>query len=39
MATTVGIFNTGNFVTDQAKKSFAAMITRLMPNGTARSSL
>lgn len=35
MATTVGIFNTGNFVTDQAKKSFAAMITRLMPNGTA----
>lgn len=35
MATTVGIFNTGNFVQDQAKKSFAAMITRLMPNGTA----
>lgn len=35
MATTVGIFNTGNFVTDQAKKSFAGMITRLMPNGTA----
>jgi hypothetical protein len=32
---TVGIFNTGNFITDQAKKSFAAMITRLMPNGSA----
>lgn len=32
---TVGIFNTGNFITDQAKKSFASMITRLMPNGTA----
>ena len=32
---TVGIFNTGNFTTDLAKKSFAAMITRLMPNGTA----
>ena len=30
-----GIFNTGNFTTDLAKKSFAAMITRLMPNGTA----
>lgn len=30
-----GIFNTGNFATDLAKKSFAAMITRLMPNGTA----
>ena len=32
---TVGVFNTGNFTTDLAKKSFAAMITRLMPNGTA----
>jgi len=31
----VGIFNTSNFTTDLAKKSFAAMITRLMPNGTA----
>lgn len=32
---TTGIFNTGNYTTDLAKKSFAAMITRLMPNGTA----
>ena len=32
---TVGIFNTGNFATDLAKKSFASMITRLMPNGSA----
>jgi len=32
---TLGVFNTGNFTTDLAKKSFAAMITRLMPNGTA----
>lgn len=32
---TVGVFNTGNFTTDLAKKSFAAMITRLMPNGSA----
>ncbi|MNZ67053.1 hypothetical protein D3C78_852880 [compost metagenome] len=32
---TMGIFNTGHFVQDQAKKSFAAMITRLMPNGNA----
>ncbi len=32
---TVGIFNTDNYTTDLAKKSFAAMITRLMPNGTA----
>ena len=30
-----GMFNTGNFTTDLAKKSFAQMITRLMPNGTA----
>jgi hypothetical protein len=29
------IFNTGNFTTDLAKKSFAGMITRLMPNGSA----
>ena len=35
MATIQGIFNTGQFTTDHAKKSFAAMITRLMPNGTA----
>lgn len=32
---TTGIFNTGNFTTDLAKKSFAGMITRLMPNGSA----
>ncbi len=32
---TTGIFNTGNFTTDLAEKSFASMITRLMPNGTA----
>jgi Family of unknown function (DUF5309) len=31
----VGIFNTGNFTTDLAAKSFAGMITRLMPNGQA----
>ncbi len=30
-----GIFNTGNFTTDLAKPSFASMITRLMPNGSA----
>lgn len=30
-----GIFNTSNFTTDLAAKSFAAMITRLMPNGQA----
>jgi hypothetical protein len=30
-----GMFNTGNFTTDLEKKSFASMITRLMPNGTA----
>jgi len=30
-----GMFNTGNFTTDLEKKSFAQMITRLMPNGTA----
>lgn len=30
-----GMFNTGQFTTDLAKKSFAQMITRLMPNGTA----
>ena len=35
MPTVTGIFNTGNFVTDQAKKSFASMLTRLMPNGSA----
>jgi hypothetical protein len=32
---TVGIFNTSNFTTDLAKKSFSAMIVRLMPNGSA----
>ena len=32
---TTGIFNTGNYTTDLAAKSFAGMITRLMPNGTA----
>lgn len=30
-----GIFNTSNFTTDLAAKSFASMITRLMPNGQA----
>jgi hypothetical protein len=30
-----GIFNTSNFTTDLAKKSFSAMIVRLMPNGSA----
>lgn len=33
--TTQGIFNTSRFTQDHAKKSFASMITRLMPNGTA----
>ena len=32
---TTGIFNTGGFTQDHAKKSFASMITRLMPNGNA----
>lgn len=32
---TTGIFNTGDFTTDLAKKSFSGMITRLMPNGSA----
>jgi hypothetical protein len=32
---TIGMFNSGQITTDLAKKSFAAMITRLMPNGTA----
>ena len=31
----IGLFNTGNFTQDLAAKSFAAMITRLMPNGNA----
>lgn len=35
MGSFTGMFNTGNFTTDLAKKSFAGMITRLMPNGTA----
>lgn len=30
-----GVFNTSQLTQDLAKKSFAAMITRLMPNGTA----
>lgn len=30
-----GMFNTGQFTTDLAKTSFASMITRLMPNGSA----
>jgi len=30
-----GVWNTSNITQDLAKKSFAAMITRLMPNGTA----
>lgn len=32
---TVGIFNTTQFTQDHAAKSFAGMITRLMPNGSA----
>lgn len=32
---TVGIFNTGHFTPNLAKVSFAGMITRFMPNGTA----
>lgn len=32
---TIGTYNTGNFPTDLAAKSFAGMITRLMPNGNA----
>ena len=31
----VAVWNTGTFPTDLARKSFAAMITRLMPNGQA----
>lgn len=31
---TVGIFNTGQFAQDLARKSFSSMITRLFPNGT-----
>ena len=30
-----GVFNTTNFTNNLAKKSFASMITRLMPNGQA----
>jgi len=30
-----GVFNTTNFTANLAKKSFASMITRLMPNGSA----
>jgi hypothetical protein len=32
---TTGVFTTGNFTQDLAKKSFSGMITRLMPNGSA----
>jgi hypothetical protein len=32
---TTGIFNTANLTQDLAKKSFAGLITRLMPNGSA----
>jgi len=32
---TTGIFTTNDFITDEAKKSYAGMLTRLMPNGTA----
>ena len=32
---TVGIFNSATLVQDLAAKSFASMITRLMPNGNA----
>lgn len=32
---TVGLLNTSQFTQDHAKKSFASMITRLMPNGEA----
>lgn len=35
MASFVGMFNTNSFTQDLAKKSFAGMITRLMPNGSA----
>lgn len=35
MAGVTGVFNTSQITQDLAKKSFAAMITRLMPNGTA----
>lgn len=35
MASFTGMFDTSNFTTDLAKKSFAGMLTRLMPNGTA----
>ena len=31
---TTGLFNSSQFTTDFAKKSFAGMITRLMPNGS-----
>lgn len=32
---TVGMFDSGKFVTDSASKSYASFITRLMPNGSA----
>tara|TARA_Y100001963_G_scaffold52211_1_gene73074 strand:+ start:17257 stop:18486 length:1230 start_codon:yes stop_codon:yes gene_type:complete len=35
MSVNQGIFNSGQFAQDHAKLSFAAMITRLMPNGSA----
>lgn len=36
MPSVTDVFNTGNFTTDLAAKSFAGMITRLMPNGAAQ---
>lgn len=35
MGSFAGMFNSSNFTTDLAAKSFASMITRLMPNGSA----
>jgi hypothetical protein len=35
MGAITGVYNTSQITQDLAKKSFAAMITRLMPNGTA----
>lgn len=35
----VGSFNTAVIPQDLAKKSFSAMITRIMPNGSAPSSV
>lgn len=35
MAGVTGVFNTGNLATDLAKKSFAGLITKIGPNGSA----